>query len=287
MLERGTAAKYASPVFFQNYNDFDVYVEDTAIGYTKIYANLLARAAEEHITLDRVFPLGPRDQVIAAAEVASHTKNSRKSVFIIDGDLYLLMGENKKLPINAICLPRYCIENFLFDEETIISIIDEETHHLTETQIREQLDYNGWLTRSREPLKKLFIAYAISQKLSAGIKTVSCGYSGICLDSDGEIDVIKVESNLVDIKNSVVNKFGLMHYSSIEQEIVSNIKNDLCFLTTYVSAKDFSLPLLILRLKKISATKASNLNLKLRLSKKCDISPLKPVGVALLDIVKI
>jgi hypothetical protein len=278
MLERSSAAKYASPVFFENYNDFDVYVEDTATGYTKIFANLLSRAIDENVALERVFPLGARDQVISAAGDSLITTKNRKSIFIIDGDLYLLLGEREKLPENVICLPRYCIENFLFDEDALISLIDEENHNLSQARIRELLDYQGWINRSREPLKRLFIAYAVSQKLSTGIKTVSCGYSGICLNSAGEIDSNKVDENIDVIKTEIVCRFGLVQYIDAERTIVENIKNDVCFLETYVSAKDFSLPLLILRIKKISSTKPPTLNLKLRLSMKSNISPLKSVG---------
>lgn len=287
MLERSHAAKHAAPIFFHNYNDFDVYVEDTAIGYAKIFANLLSRAIDKNVTLERVFPLGGRLEVISEARKTISKAPPRKSIFIVDGDLFLLTGEIEQLPPNVITLPRYCIENFLFDEEALISIIDEETHDISNAEIKQRLDYSGWLSRSLEPLKSLFTIYAICQKLDSGIKTVSCGHSKICLNNDGDIDHEKVKNAIDEIKETLVEIFGIEKFQETEKSIIEKIDYGLCFISTYVSAKDYSLPLLLIRLRKISGTKSSNINLKLRFSKKCDISPLKEVGKKASEILHI
>ncbi|MBH8765645.1 hypothetical protein I5J57_24485 [Pseudomonas aeruginosa] len=93
MLERSPAARVAMAAFFTQYNDLDVYIEDTAEGYTKIFANVLSRAMSANISLDRVFPLGERRRVIDAARRELESNVERRAVYIVDGDLYLMCGE--------------------------------------------------------------------------------------------------------------------------------------------------------------------------------------------------
>jgi hypothetical protein len=104
-LQRSEAARFAASVFFEDFNDVDVYVEDTAEGFSKIYGILLGRLLADRLTISRVFPLGGRTSVIAAAQ--REYTSQRKSVFIIDGDLYLLCGEREALPLNVIKIDLY------------------------------------------------------------------------------------------------------------------------------------------------------------------------------------
>lgn len=284
MLNRGEAAKYATSVFHQNYNDFDVYVEDTAEGYTKIFANLLSRTMNSNVVLDRVFPLGPRSNVISAARRNLEAINSRKAVFLIDGDLHLLSGETEELPTNIITLPRYCIENFLYDEQALISILDEETNNLTTDKIREKFDYSGWLQRSMNPLRELFIIFAIAKQLKSNLRTVSHGHSIFCADKYGEIDCSKVALFTDDLLSKLIATYGESAVAKAKSNILEKINENICFISTYVSAKDFSLPLLVIRLKSISGSKAPNINLKMRFSKVCNIDPLISVAISIKKI---
>jgi hypothetical protein len=286
MIERSASAKYAISVFHENFNDFDVYVEDTAIGYSKIFATLLSKALLGTFTLDRVYPLGGRRAVIDAAQATASTKNQRrKSIYIIDGDLFLLIGEQDILPPNVIVLPRYCIENFLIDEHSILNLMNEEDPSKDIVDLKKQLDYQGWLERSKEHFRKLFILFAIAQKLDAGIRTVSRGYSCICNDNSGEICNNRIERLQEDIEQELILLVGEEKFTSIQSQILDNVMNDLCFVSTYVSAKDFSLPLLSLKLRNITKSKIPNVNLKLRLASKVDIAPLEKVANEIRKIV--
>ena len=285
MLNRGEAAKYATPVFYQTYNDFDVYIEDTAQGYAKIFADLLSRCMGSSVSLERVFPLGARLTVIAAAERELQIINSRKSVFLVDGDLGLLTGEINPLPQNVVSLPRCCIENFLYDEESIVSVIDEESINLTANQIKDKFDYTGWMERALPPLRELFIVFATARKLGAGIQSVSLGYSSICAGKNGEVDSEKAKKLSDSIILALNKNYGNKKTEEAYLFVNEKINCSSCFLSTYVSAKDFLLPLLVIRLKRICASKASNINLKMRLAKRCSIEPLVSVAKQIKEII--
>ncbi|WP_337058660.1 DUF4435 domain-containing protein [Pseudomonas sp. USHLN015] len=277
MLTRSSAAKYATSVFFEDRNDLDIFIEDTAPGYSKIFANLLSRAMSSNISLERVYPLGSRNVVIEAAKKSISSPRNRDSVYIIDGDLYLLCGEQEELPPNVISLPRYCIENFLIEEEAIASIMDEENHDLDIQRLKDLFDYSSWLNNSKPALRELFIVFAIAHKLQSGIATVSRSYKAICLNEKGDIDNAKVKNICTDILTNLKQRFGEDSVIKTESEILAAIDNDDCFLKRYVSAKDFSLPLLTLRMKSITKSKAPNLSIKIRFSQRCDVSPVKSI----------
>jgi hypothetical protein len=282
-MDRGKAAKYATAIFFEDFNDFDVYIEDTAIGYNKIFASLLSRSLGDNIALNNVFPLGQRGDVIKAAKMRAESNSDRPAVFIVDGDLYLLSGEREVIPDNVVSLSRYCIENFLIEESAFLEIMDEESASLSIEKLGQLFEYPHWLDRSRESLTSLFKIFAAAHHLGSGIPTVSRGYQSIC--NNGEIDIDKIRSIVQDIRRHLEIMNGPFRLAKALEYVSSKVDQGACFVTTYVSAKDFTLPLMIIRLKHITSSKASNINLKMRISKKCSVMPLDDFAKKVKEVV--
>ena len=277
-LIRRSSGKFAASVFYEGYNDFDVYIEDTAEGYPKIFSFMLSRLLPTTVTLEKVFPLGDRNQVVEAARRETEQKSHRSSVYIIDGDLYLLAGETTQLPPNVIVLPRYCIENFLIDEQAFLQIMNEESAGLNLDKIKETFDFEGWVGRSRPVLRNLFEVFAVSHKLKSGIATTSRGYKSICKGETGEVDADKVAIIMQEIESELVRRYGVDDVESAYEYVRKNINCDSCFLKTYVSGKDFLLPLLFVRMRFITSSKTANLFIKIRMSRWCSLEPLNDFG---------
>lgn len=278
MLERSDSAKIGLSAFFYNYNDIDIFIEDTAFGYSKIFANLVSRAISQNISIDRIFPLGGRDNVLSHARRVIEEKSERPALFVVDGDLYLLCGEYEELPENTLVLPRYCIENFLIDENAIIELADEESPSLDIEQIMQQMEISNWIESTRENLQYMFILFAAAHKLKLGVKTVARGYKSICQDEHGSIDATKITNIIKEIEGNLYNA----HPQHVVDEIIENIRSSIsaesCFLKKYVSAKDFTLPLVLLKLRHITKTKSTTINLKLRLAKKANVNELTTIA---------
>lgn len=268
MLIRSTAARFAVSKFYEDFNDIDVFIEDTAIGYTKIFSILLTRTLSKNISLEKVFPLGGRGRVIDAAKNALETQSNRSAIYIVDGDLYLLCGESDELPANVISLNKYCIENYLLDRDAISQVFYEETAEKSLAQINNEISLDKWIEANLAALKKLFLWFAVSHKLKSGIQTVSIGYSRVC--EEGNISSEKVDAICNDIYNQLKIKNDENTITKVYNDISENINNDLCFVKHYVSAKDFLLPLFFIKAKIITGSKAPNLSLKLRLASLCD-----------------
>ena len=65
---RSETSKSAKSVFFEDVNDIDIFIEDTAIGFEKIYAILFSRVFSDAYSVEKVFPCllytspSPRDR---------------------------------------------------------------------------------------------------------------------------------------------------------------------------------------------------------------------------------
>ncbi|QJI19935.1 MULTISPECIES: DUF4435 domain-containing protein [unclassified Pseudomonas] len=276
-MERSKAAKFAASVFYENFNDFDVYIEDTAPGYGKIFAAMFSRAMSSQVTLDRVFPLGQRGDVIAAARARKVAATERPAVYIVDGDLYILAGEREEIPDNVIVLPRYCIENFLLDEVAFVDVMDDEHCDLASEELRGRFDFAGWFDRSTASLYSLFRVFAAAHFLRSGIATVSRGYGSICNGETGEVDVEKSKLIEAAVLEGLKISYGELEVEKALAYVDGRIDPQKCFVKTYVSAKDFTLPLIVLRMKSVVPTKMPHISLKMRISKKCDVEPLSEV----------
>lgn len=277
-FERGSAAKAALSVFYESFNDLDIYVEDTAEGYDKIFARLLSRALDGKVAIEKVFPLGERGKVIESARAYEQKKSTRNSVHIVDGDLNLLCGESQALPKNLIVLPRYCIENFLFDKESLLQILDEEDTKHDIGVLELALDFENWIESLGSLLRPLFCIFAVAHFLNSGIKTIKNGSKSVCKDELGNIDSDKVKALVERIHLELSATHGVCVVEYYVKRMEANISSELCFASTYVSAKDFVLPLLFLRIRSISSSKAKHINLKIRLASKCRVDIMAPIS---------
>lgn len=237
------------------------------------------------VAIEKVFPLGDRGKVIESARSCEQQQPSRSSVHIVDGDLNLLCGETENLPENLIVLSRYCIENFLFDKVSLLQILDEEEAQQDLEDLEVALDFEKWIESTGELLRPLFCMFAVAHFLDSGIKTIGNGSKSICKDERGNIDAAKVKILCEDIHRKLSEMFGLCVVESHLKAMEGNISSELCFASTYVSAKDFVLPLLFLRIRSISNSKTKYINLKIRLANRCSVDTMIPVTNRIKEII--
>lgn len=280
-LQRSPNALRAASVFYQSVNDIDVYIEDTAFGYKKIFLVLIQRLLSGRGGVSQVFPLGGRLKVIEEAKKHERT-GGRPSVFIVDGDLFLLSGEREVVPQEVVVLPRYCIENLILDPNAIVDVLDDEDSESRHEELSARLGFDAWRLEMEECFRELFVLFAISHHLELGIKSVSVGYQEF-IDRNGtqKIDENRVQDFLNNFKLEIFNKISVEEYERVRLLVEGNIDEVKCFASTYISGKDFLMPLLFLKMKKVVRIKSDNLNLKIRLAKKCKIDDLNDLGLKL------
>lgn len=186
MLERGLAARKAKSVFFEERNTIDIYIEDTAIGYKKIYKCILNRVLGESFLINDVFPLGGKTAVIQSWE-NDRNKRNRPQLHIVDGDIELLGGE-RRCDSGLYTLPYYCIENIFLCEQALLDILVEEDPEKERDELSSAFNFTEWNRLNIEPLIKLFVTYFLVKKYAPTIPNIHYQVSKLAKDNSGIVD---------------------------------------------------------------------------------------------------
>ena len=274
--ERSEASRSARSVFFEDYNDIDIYVEDTAVGYEKIFVEILSRIFLGRFRVAKIFPLGARPKVIEHCNMMGDA-STRPHLHIVDGDLFLLCGESLNNAPGLYKLPFYCIENLLIDMNAIHALLNEEEIIKLRSQIEREFDYSGWLGNNEAMLFDLFVEYAVSFKLNPKQQTVAYPVSNLVSSNNGHIDPLKLSQRIIDLREKSIGQAGEENYERLRDEIIVNAEATRKNKRSFVSGKDYLLPLLKIRFRSLVKTKISDNNIKLRLATKCNVDDISDI----------
>lgn len=219
-LERSIRARSAKSSFFEEINDVDIFIEDTAVGYEKILTTIFSRKFEGKYNVGKVFPLGSRKQVTKSYQ-ESIEDISRPTLYVVDGDLFILSGDSVSNKNGFYKFPFYCFENLICDEDAFLDVLNEEECVLYREQISDKFDYASWSEKNIDNLFYLFIEYAIVMSLKPEIKTVSYGVRDLVCDGAGNTSVDKINARIEQLNNLVITEFGEEAYFSARQKILN------------------------------------------------------------------
>ncbi|TGM97314.1 DUF4435 domain-containing protein [Leptospira dzoumogneensis] len=266
MLERSIKGKKAKAVFYTSFNDIDVFIEDTGPGSKKLYEILLSKIFKTAFRVNTVFPLGGKKSVID--ECKADVDFSRKKIFIVDGDLELLLGNNPTGVFRLFILKKYCIENYFIDENAILEVLDEEDIEQSKEQLKKLFDYENWKINNETILFDLFVHFAISHKYSIGIATVSNPISHLVSSSDGIIDLAKFEKRKIELISEMLRVIATTDIESSCKEIFERVVKSNVNPIDCISGKDYLLRLILMRMRQIVKFRADNSVIKQRLAMK-------------------
>jgi len=270
--ERSVQAKSAKSVFFEDVNDIDIYIEDTAFGYQKLFTILFSRVLDDKYKVSKVFPLGGR---VAVLDQHKEHAGNRPSLYIIDGDLFLLIGDNVENKDGLYKFPYYCVENVLCEESSLLKIIDEEEPIKDLDELECLFNYQSWLLDNEDKLFSLFVEYAVSMVLNPQEKTVAFKVSELVSSNKGQIDDDKLSLRIDNLKEVTLKESSLARYSTTRKEILDNFEASGLNKLDVISGKDYLFPLLKTRAKSFVKTTMSDLNFKLRLARVCDVNDIR------------
>lgn len=290
MIERNPKSKSAVSVLNEDFNDIDIYVEDTAVESKKIYSEILSRTFNNKYRIDNIIPLGGCSQVINEWRNGKKTSDNRPKVYLIDGDYHLINNSLANLLQSSeisshkglFILPRYCIENYLVDLRSFIEIVYEENAIDDRDTITQKLDFEKWIDKNDKILTDLFIYNSICITLKVPTKTSKYDYKKLLSVNNGIFCTILVKARIEELKALIVLKDG-----SINIEDEYNIRRYRIQGSNFLviaTGKDYLFPLI----KKYVNNVYNNLNmsetsLKIRLSKICNIEELKHINNTIID----
>lgn len=271
-------AKSAVSLFFAKWNDVDIYIEDKELSTQKVYIELFQRITKGKLKISRVFPLGGKENVINSCIESSSKKSTRQSLYIVDGDLGLIIGEPDPKIDNLYVHDCYCIENYLVDETAAIEIMHEEDTLRSREEIRVKLNCKGELTTEVNILLELFIVFALLRKYMPEEKTVSYGLANFTTGGKKPIlNIEKINKYINETHESLCDTLGYEAIVNDKIEIYERMGDSPEEGFRYVSGKDFLFPLLARHMREITSIKASKDSLKIRMAKACDLNKLSPL----------
>lgn len=274
-------SKKAVSLFFRKWNDIDVYVEDTSFSTLKIYNNIFSRLSGDKFCVQRVFPLGGKRKVIDAC-IKHSSACGREALYIVDGDLDLLCDDEIEQIERLYIQPRYCIENFLVDRDSMAELLYEEISNSSREDCANYVMFDEFLMQS-EMLLELFIVFAVMRKFFPALETVGLGLSKFI---DGgkhpKISVDKISEYVGTMHQYMCKAYGIDRVVKEELLILDrSLRNDA--LLIFVSGKDFLLPAFMLHVRSWHKIHGSKDSIKLRLVKYCNLNPFEELKSAMCE----
>lgn len=263
-------------VFFRHKNNIDVFIEDNYD--EEFYKVIINRILGNGYRVSKLISLCGKTNVINACQ-ADQFERKEKRIYIVDGDLELITDGNK-YNLKYLFIHRvYCIENYLFDKNSIIDILHE--HLVIErNKIEKTLSFENWLKGISQPLIDMFLHYALCKKYSPSSPTISIGVGNLCkqMNKITVLDAIKVNDRIEILKQEIINSSTEEIYTEEIYNLRQKWNISVETLLKIVSAKDYLMTLLQFRFQKfhsIKKVKIRNEELRFRLAKTCNLDELK------------
>ena len=280
MLKWPSKATISIRKLFEPLQEIDVYVEDA--NDEAFYRSMLNSATKGTVRIARVFGLGGRKAVLEAA--AKHDYTKRRALFIIDGDLSWVRGENITNIKGVHQHEAYCVENLLICEQALVLVLSQESA-ITEQDAQDILLFNQWKKSVIQPLIELFAAFATINEIDPTVPTVSNGVGILCKNDHKnkvtELDPGKVQharDDLISKAKAIAKPIQVDNrYSSLLHRIQS-LSDPL----QAISGKDFIVPLIDFRLQSLGC-RIKRRALRMRLACSGDLSRFSALAESLIQ----
>ena len=241
-LEFSTTQKQVSGIFYNNSkNGIIIYTEDTDNEhdfYIHFYDRLLQGT---DVKVDKVIQLGTCDDVKDCCD--NDVDFSIPKLYVIDGDIYQTY-KPKNEEARLFVLDRYCIENYLVDEETVCHTV-QHFKTLKIDYIQRQLNYDKLMEEFAKCMVPVYYYYSIlSEENKKNRDTKTAGFSFTNFES-----LYDMQSDT--IRESVMNSF--IHNSRQELLQLPNITDD--YINLKLKERETQFPISITSLLKIVSGK--------------------------------
>jgi len=192
-------------IFFGVFNDVDFYVEDEEQEnlYLEIFGKLFS-----NLRIDQIFPLGGKINVISHANDEINSRNGRVLIYVVDKDFDDLLGA-KVSNKNVFYLSKYCIENFLIEEDSLIEVAVEAQPKKKRAVISEELGFAQFIDEIIADLDLLFRLFFLVQKFDLGLKNCNCSPEYFSIKNKPyKLDREKIFSYKSSVLGALINERG-------------------------------------------------------------------------------
>ena len=271
MLRYSQKAIPALVRLYQRFNDITIFVEDAT--YTNMYRSYFGIMLDGKANIRKVLPLEGKNNVIEACKSGRYSKYE-PAIYLIDGDIDLLMGNTIEYHKNLYRLELYCAENLLVSEKSIIEVAYDSSPDLQKIEIKKKLRYENWLCKIEKQMLPLYLTFAANHYFEAGATTTGLSMHSLCdgKKPDRSLCSLKIRQKIESLELEILkvtsrNKLNL-YRRGLKKRIASEGPN----VSKYFSGKTSLLPLLYVHLKNTFEFPDSKSSLKLRLARYPDFT---------------
>jgi len=200
------------PRFFEYRNEIDIYTEDKS-GDKEFYRALFERLTNGRIRINDITPMGCKASVLKAYDEQDES-STRKKLFIVDGDLDLVIATNRKPESNLVILDSYCIENYIIDEKAGVELIYYSDGTTDKSTIAKKLNFKKWIGYNKKDLIDLFFNLAILKMFGGGPKIKSASNFLTNQNKQVILDKLAVQGYSNNVKAEIINILTEKGYES-------------------------------------------------------------------------
>lgn len=220
-------------------DDVEIFVEDTSA--PNMWVKLLRSYLPSGVKLRSVSVLGSRENVIGACR-SDQAIDSRRKLYIIDGDLDILRGMGKPRLRHMYRLRAYCVENYLIHYVAFTEAITTMNPNVSLEDAARRFQWKEWLERNGQLLERLFVCYAVVYELAREEKTIGYSVHRLLRDGRGEYDLCerKVFARTSALYRLTRGKHSRQEVRAVYDKVRKNAAAGK--VEEFVSAKDYILP---------------------------------------------
>lgn len=271
---RGPAGLAARDIFFEQFNDVNFYIEDE--DQENLYLEIL-KTLFPKLQITQIFPLRGKANVLAHAHDPVNARNAPKSVYLLDKDFDDLLGHIDSQE-NIFYLDRYCIENFLCEEDAVVQLVLEADPKLNKTKLKKAVDYQKFHGATVRALDPLFRVFFVVQRFNLGIKNTDIKAETFSAPAKPwEIDNTKVETYAADVRERIAGTAVFQSVEDYEKFLASAFPKG-GPADAHISGK-YLLSLTYHYLKSNHGIgNVTGDSMRYRLARNCELRPLRPLG---------
>ena len=170
-LEYSFDASLNRTLFYSEFNDINIYVEDINKEYE--YETVFKRLLGDEYRISSIFCMGGKIGVIKAFEENKKQNINDLNFYIVDGDFDRYIFPEKMIKdSHFIYLDTYNIENYYIDEEACYKFSKGKLR-LIDDKVRKIINFDNWLNTIITQSSKLFLSYCFLKKDYPEIPSVS------------------------------------------------------------------------------------------------------------------
>lgn len=272
MIAYSPEAEPARAFLLRRYNDIEVYVEDTSC--QNLYIVLVNRVLRpKGKRISHVFPLGGKSRVISRCS-SDQTPSTRKRIYLIDGDLDLMLKRPRPRLRHLYRLNVYCAENLLLSEFAAITIGTESATNVQWHDMALQLSLKKLMESSVRKLMPLFVVYSIVHEFGLTIDTVSYPVQRLLKVAHDATTLsgLLIRQRMRDLIRAIQAHVSPYQYLRKKASIAARLAKSTSHPGGLISGKDYLLPLVYMRLRQVARFSDSFDKLKVRLAQHCELT---------------